>query len=146
MDSTDAPNVDAITTWIQSAFPDVHTTRGGNAWFFSCEPKTSWPNMATIVTTDEHDAYEGGPGPVSKLTRPGVFRLNIGVGRASFDAIAAQAPVPLDHSVLDTLMPHPVYAAQRWVCILNPTQHTFETRLKPLLNEAHALISKLNLR
>ena len=30
--------------------------------------------------------------------------------------------------------------------ILNPTQHTFETRLKPLLNEAHALISKLNLR
>lgn len=54
--------------------------------------------------------------------------------------------MPLDHSVLDTLMPHPVYAAQRWVCILNPTQHTFETRLKPLLNEAHALISKLNLR
>ena len=33
-------------------------------------------------------------------------------------------------------MPHPVYAAQSWVCVLNPSDATFES-LRPLLAEAH---------
>jgi hypothetical protein len=33
-------------------------------------------------------------------------------------------------------MPHPVYAPQSWICVLNPSQATFES-LKPLLTEAY---------
>jgi len=33
-------------------------------------------------------------------------------------------------------MPHPVYGRNHWVCVLNPSEATFET-LKPLLREAY---------
>jgi Family of unknown function (DUF6194) len=39
-------------------------------------------------------------------------------------------------TALDKLMPHPVYGQYHWVCVLNPSQATFET-LKPLLQEAY---------
>jgi hypothetical protein len=35
-------------------------------------------------------------------------------------------------------MPHPVYAPQGWVCVLNPSAETFE-RVKPLLREAYEI-------
>lgn len=34
-------------------------------------------------------------------------------------------------------MPHPVYAPQFFVCILNPSEATFEEMVKPLLAEAY---------
>ena len=36
-------------------------------------------------------------------------------------------------------MPHPVYARQNWVCILNPSEESFDRVVKPLLTEAHDL-------
>jgi hypothetical protein len=42
-----------------------------------------------------------------------------------------------DFSVFDELLPHPVYARQRWLCILNPTPETFERAVWPLLVDAH---------
>jgi predicted DNA-binding protein (MmcQ/YjbR family) len=41
-----------------------------------------------------------------------------------------------DFTALDRLMPHPVYGRNHWVCVLNPSEATFET-LKPLLEEAY---------
>jgi hypothetical protein len=35
-------------------------------------------------------------------------------------------------------MPHPVYAAQFYVCVLNPGAETFEA-VKPLLAEAYSI-------
>ena len=35
-------------------------------------------------------------------------------------------------------MPHPVYRRNHWVCVLNPSEKTFE-KLKPLLAEAYAI-------
>ena len=66
-----------------------------------------------MVTTDEHD--EAAP---SNLTARGAYRLNIGVGRDSFLAIARRAGPGPDYAVLDQLMPHPTYAKQRWVAII----------------------------
>ena len=34
-------------------------------------------------------------------------------------------------------MPHPYYASQYWVCVVNPSSATFE-EVRPLLAEAHA--------
>jgi hypothetical protein len=37
---------------------------------------------------------------------------------------------------LDRLVPHPVYAPQSWVSVLNPSQETFRV-VEPLLAEAY---------
>jgi len=49
---------------------------------------------------------------------------------------AADAATEYDFSALDQLMPHPVYAPQGWVCVLNPSAPTCEA-LKPILAEAY---------
>jgi hypothetical protein len=81
----------------------------------------------------------------SQLNRPHVFRLNIGVSRDTFRALFDPPPGAArdtsanshDFAALDRLMPHPVYAPQSWVCVLNPGPETFEA-VKPLLAEAYA--------
>lgn len=90
--------------------------------------------FATIVTKDnEFDS-------ASQLNRPGVFRLNVGVGKESFRALfGEQPPIDIDYTALDRLMPHPVYAKMHWVSVINPSAATFET-VKPLLAEARNLL------
>ena len=39
---------------------------------------------------------------------------------------------------VDTLMPHPTYAPQSWVCVLNPSDETF-VKVQTLLTEGHAM-------
>ena len=41
-------------------------------------------------------------------------------------------------TALHQLMPHPVYAPQSWVCVLNPSPETFRAA-QPLLAEAYAM-------
>jgi uncharacterized protein DUF6194 len=36
-------------------------------------------------------------------------------------------------------MPHPVYGRMLWVCVLNPSDETFETKVRQLLAEAYDL-------
>jgi hypothetical protein len=103
-----------------------------DATFFSLNEQ-HWPNFATIVTTDEHDM-----GAPSNLTaRPDVFRLNIGVGKATFERLAGGAGTAPDFAATDRILPHPVYAKQRWLAILNPSRRTYDEQVKPLLAEAH---------
>ncbi len=50
-----------------------------------------------------------------------------------------------DFTTLDQLMPHPVYGRMYWVCVLNPTNETFETKVRSLLAEAYEMaVSKYN--
>ena len=134
MTGAGGPDADAITRYIIETYPDTVVATAMGATFFSCD-ESNWPNFATIVTTDEHDT-----GSPSKLSRPGVFRVNIGVSPETFDRIAGAQREP-DFTQLDTLMPHPVYALQQWVCVLNPSETTFETVVKPLLAEAHERVA-----
>src|SRR3954464_10404025 len=99
------PDPDEITTWITTTYSDTVVGRALNAMFFSLD-ESHWPNFATIVTTDEHDM-----GTPSDLARPGVFRLNIGVGKATFERLVGSIREP-DYTALDTVLPHPVYAKQ----------------------------------
>ena len=126
------PSHDAVIRYITETFPAVDTVTAMGATFFSLDPEKHWPNFATIVTTDEHD--EGAP---SNLTaRPDVYRLNFGLSRETFDRLVGDETQP-DYAALDTLLPHPVYAKQHWVSILNPSAETFRTLVEPLLREAH---------
>jgi hypothetical protein len=132
MDETrvSGPQPDEITAWITSSYPDTVIATAMGATFFSLDEK-HWPNFATIVTSDEHDM-----GTPSNLARPGVFRLNIGVGPATFKRLVGAVTSP-DFAALDRVIPHPVYAKQRWIAILNPSRPTFDDVVKPLIAEAH---------
>jgi hypothetical protein len=68
-----------------------------------------------------------------------VFRINIGVSRKTFnDLIGEATSEPIDYTVLNTILPHPDYAKQNFICILNPADENVE-KTKQLITEAHAL-------
>jgi hypothetical protein len=46
-----------------------------------------------------------------------------------------------DFTALNQILPHPIYAPQSWICVLNPSKATFQT-VPPLLAEAYALAVK----
>lgn len=76
---------------------------------------------------------------VSNLDREGVFRINIGVSRGTFNALLADPSTEnIDYSVLDVFLPHPHYAKQNFVCILNPSGENAEIT-KKLMVEAHSI-------
>jgi len=85
--------------------------------------------LATIVSGDRYDE-------ASDLEREGIYRLNIGLSKETFRDLFGEGKGEVDHAALDTLMPHPVYANMYWVCVLNPSEATWE-RVKPLLEEAY---------
>jgi hypothetical protein len=148
----------SITRYISETFAgvDVVVAAPGDgspeiAWgdsFFIYDPDRQLPPahrfpFATIVIKDYGDFDRA-----SQLDRPGVFRLNIGVGKETYRALFGPQPAAPpaggvvatghDFTTLDQLMPHPVYAQMSWVCVLNPTEATFQT-LRPLLAEAYQL-------
>ena len=91
----------------------------------------------------------------SNLNRPSVFRLNIGVSSDTYRMMFGTQPAfprdggsvntGHDFTLLDTIMPHPIYASMSWICVLNPSSETFE-KVKPLLAEAYALDAKKHSR
>ena len=127
-------NAAAFVAHIMQTFPVVETSEAYGYTFFFDGPDHRLP-FATMSSSDnEHDR-------VSNLDRPGVYRLNIGVGKQTFQSLFGAAPVDVggyDFTTLDTLMPHPEYAAQSFICVLSPTKATFE-RVRPLLVEAYAI-------
>ena len=63
---------------------------------------------------------------------------------AAGDALDPAAPP--DYTALDTLLPHPTYAAQLWISILNPSAATFRDVVAPLIAEAHDRLAKQHAR
>ncbi len=133
----------AIVRSISEGFEDVSIVEADDdAFFFVGDaPADQRMPFATLVSSDAHDR-------ASNLSREGAFRLNIGVSRESYEArFGPPPPGPLqadpidtghDYTRIDVLMPHPIYSPLNWVCIVNPSEATFEA-LQPLLAEAHAI-------
>ncbi len=131
----------SVTQYITDTFANVETaaTEGWTFFFYGSERKLPFATLGT--QDDEYDR-------ASNLNRPSVFRLNIGVSKDTYRALFGPQPSPPgptgrvdtghDFTVLDQLLPHPVYAPQSWVCVLNPSAETFQT-VKPLLAEAYEL-------
>ena len=126
-----------IITFVTEHLPDAIIETADEA---SGAPEIAWgdtfvytrPNermpFATIVTKD----YPGFD-TESELDRPGVFRLNIGVGKAWFTELLGYPPAEhphhaaeFDYTAFDQLLPHPVYAIQAWVSFVNPGPATSE--------------------
>ena len=127
------PTPAEISEYITSTYSGVFVATAFGGTFFSLNEE-SWPNFATIVETDEND-------DASNLSARGAFRLNIGVLPKTFKSIVDPS-VSYDYTAEDVLMPHPVYAAQRRICIVNPSRATFDDKVKPLLDEAYSKLAR----
>jgi len=119
-----------------------------SAWgdtFFYYDPEGDRPEnqrlpFATVVIHD----YAGWD-TESRLDRDGIFRVIIAIGRSEFERLLGHAPTQhpahhddFDYAATDVLIPHPAYASQGWVSILNPAERT-SSQVRQLLDQAHAL-------
>lgn len=141
-----------ISQYITDTFKGVDVVINSETSFFFYNPDSNilpdhkFP-FVTIVTNDLHDQF-------SNLNRPSIFRLNIGISKQTFQSLlglpkrhSEKDSVPenadpysdYDFTALNQVMPHPVYGRMYWVCILNPSDETFETKVRPLLVEAYDL-------
>jgi len=124
----------AIAKYITDRFSNVETASNFGYMFFFYGTDRKLP-FATIAAADnEYDR-------TSNLDRPGVFRLNIGVSRETFQSLFGRGQVDIrayDFTALNKVMPHPDYAAQHYVCVLNPSETTLE-QVRALLDEAYDL-------
>lgn len=139
-----------VSRSLTETFEGVDVVVASDASFFFYNPDMSVPPdhrfpFVTLVTSDAFDEF-------SNLNRPSVFRLNIGISKQTFRSIFG-SPKPsskdddetegedtagdYDFTALDQVMPHPVYGRMYWVCVLNPSDETFATKVQPLLAEAY---------
>lgn len=106
--------------------------------YYAPDGAVSWTTQpfATIVTKD----YPGDER--SALGRPGAFRVNMGVGRATFSEHTGYGPRNLpddaDASRSDALVAHPVYGSLGWLAVVNPGPET-EQVVRDLLRRAYEL-------
>jgi uncharacterized protein DUF6194 len=135
--------------YISETFGGLHIIDNSGDMFFLYDPDGDLPPerqfpFATIVTGDRHDT-------VSNLDQPDAWRLNIGLTKATYVASFGAAPTQrdangvletgFDYAAVDTLMPHPVYASQYWVCVVNPAEATLD-RVRTWLAEAHGFATR----
>src|SRR5262245_27093528 len=127
----------SIRQYILQTFAGVEVVDASGGSFFFYGPDHRFP-FATLSTSDEYDQ-------ASNLSRPDVFRLNVGVSKPTFQSLFGAGPARSgeaeaggghDFTALDRVMPHPVYGKMYWVCVLCPSAETFQT-VQGLLAEAY---------
>lgn len=126
-------NLDGVAADTASEGSGAPEAAWGDTFFFYDplgDPEARKFPFATIVTSN----YEGFD-ESSDLDRDGVFRLNVWVSRETIASLFTAGEV-IDPTTLDRVMPHPVYAAQGWVSVLNPGEATGDQALE-LLRESY---------
>lgn len=133
-----------ITEYILSNFNGVieKSSWGETSLFYN--PNRSLPNGVYFCTLKEKN---GDNDKSSQLDRADVFRMSIGIGAELFEREFGARPArPAkgdvinthhDFTVLDSLMPHPIYGWMGWVQILNPSVTSFE-KLQPFIQQAYS--------
>lgn len=134
---------------ICDTFDGVNLLEASGDMFFIYDPNRDLPAerqmpFATIVTGDRYDS-------VSDLSRPDTYRLNIGLTKATYGSLFGSSPTQrdergvwqtgFDYAATDVLMPHPVYAPQYWVCVVNPADVSLDA-VRELLIEAHGFAAR----
>lgn len=94
-----------------------------------------------VATFKERD---GPNDSASKLARGGLFRLNLGLSKATYftqfgfpptrPAAGKTIDKVHDFTAIDKLTPHPVYGWMSWVAIINPSGESL-AKLMPLIIE-----------
>lgn len=117
-----------------SDFPEI--AWGDHFFYFAPDGQTPAREQpyATVVTKD----YPGDT--LCGLDHPDRWRLNVHVGTEAFVRLTGEHPragtTAWDYTAADVVLPHPVYRAQGWVCIVTPGVSTRELAIQ-LLRQAH---------
>lgn len=130
-------NETEVVNYITKTFPGVETTDAYGYTFFFYRSERMLPFATLIAGDTEYDH-------ISNLDRPGVFRLNIGVSRQTFQELFGADKGSIsgyDYTALDVIMPHPEYAKQHFVCVLSPGEATSE-QVRALLAEAYEIAER----
>jgi Family of unknown function (DUF6194) len=116
---------------------------GDTFFFYDPEGNVAEDRRTPFATMVTHN-YPGWD-TESDLDRHGIFRLNIAVGRSEFQRLIGYPPADqdashqqFDYAAIDVLLPHPLYASQGWISILNPGAQQIP-ELKRLLDHAYHL-------
>ena len=114
---------------------------GETSYFYN--PGHRFERGTYFATIKDHD---GANDRASRLDRPGVWRLNMGVAKERYVALFGPPPPrpdrartiegDWDFTMLDTITPHPVYGWMGWIAVLNPSASTW-ARCRPLIESAH---------
>ena len=118
------------------------STWGETSLFYN--PENRLPNGVYFCTVKEKD---GDNDKASNLDRDGVFRVSIGLLPQTYKTLFGQKPsrpskggivsTGHDFTVLNELMPHPIYGWMSWAQILSPSIEEFD-RIFPAIIESHA--------
>ena len=111
------------------------------AWgdvFFHYSPDGTIPTgtqpFATVVTKN----YPGDE--LSRLDRPGAFRVNVPVAKGEFEGLLGVVPREADRAPRadadDTLTAHPQYGTAGWISVVNPASGT-QPQVEELLRSAY---------
>ncbi len=115
-----------------AALEDVQREENFGYAFFFVGDDHRLPFVTFANSDNEYDK-------VSNLDREGVFRVNIGVSKQTFDdLVGGMDPASADFTALNTFLPHPDYARQHFICILSPAGQNAE-RTQQLIEEAHSI-------
>lgn len=126
-----------VTEYITKTFPGVETGEAYGYTFFYYRSDHKLPFATLAASDNDYDR-------VSNLDRPGVYRLNLGVSKQTFQELFGTDKIDVknfDYTALDVIMPHPEYAAQSFICVLSPSPATFD-RVRTLLAEAYDIAAQ----
>ena len=126
------PDPEAITSYLLATYPETDLVAIPGGSFFSLDPERHFPNYVRLITADDdYDRF-------SQLDREGVFRINLGsLSKETFERYVPPGAAEPVYTAFDTVLPHPVYAAQRYLSVVNPSHATWRDVLIPLIAEAH---------
>lgn len=142
---------DAIISQIISNYDGIvpKASWGETSLFYN--PNNALPNGVYFCTIKQKN---GDNDKSSNLDREGVFRISLGIGSEAYIENFGEKPkrppkggiidTGHDFTVLNELMPHPIYGWMGWIQVLNPTQKTFDD-IQPLIHTAYTLaVSKFD--
>jgi hypothetical protein len=132
-----------LEQWILDNYQGIIVTDAYRERSFFYNPDSSLPKGIYFATIKESD---GPNDKASNLSREGIYRLSVGVGKKQYQQLFGDIPkrpakgeivnLDFDFTATGMFMPHPIYAWLGWVCINNPNNQQLDV-LKYLLDNSY---------
>ena len=137
-----------LEIWILDNYEDIIVTDAYRERSFFYNPSRLLPKGIYFTTLKESD---GPNDKASDLNRNEVYRISLGIGKREYEKLFGPTPkraskgdvvdIDFDFTVLQILMPHPVYAWMGWVAMNSPSKNQLEI-LKRLLDISYENVHK----
>ena len=138
-------DIKSILNWCLENLDDINIKQSWGETSVFYNPNNKFKNGTYILTIKQKD---GENDVSSRLNRENTYRLNLGVSKNTFINLFGEIPkrasagnivnMNYDFSEYDKIMPHPIYAWMKWICVLNPSKETFDN-LKKYVYESYEI-------